>query len=214
MNVCILLAEITQSPQIRYTSDNQTPIAEMIVQFHTPRDNDPPGLLKVTAWNRLATEVEQRHYQPGDRVIIEGRLSMVTIDRQEGFREKRAELRAQKIFPLRDLTLNPSSGAMNAAPMSAPMSPPMNPANYAPVNPYAAPVAPPSNVTPFPSPQGMPQSMPQGMPQAVPQAMPQATPQAVPQPPSIPAAPMPNNYPSYPTSDPAPNNYDEDDIPF
>ncbi|NJN62884.1 MAG: single-stranded DNA-binding protein, partial [Coleofasciculaceae cyanobacterium RL_1_1] len=86
MNHCILLVEVVQAPQVRYTSD-QIPVAELIVQFNTPRDTDPPATLKLVAWNRLATEVEQQGYRVGDRLLVEGRISMVTIDRQEGFRE-------------------------------------------------------------------------------------------------------------------------------
>jgi len=37
-------------------------------------------------------------YHQGDR-IIEGRLSMNTVERPEGFKEKRAELTVQRIHP-------------------------------------------------------------------------------------------------------------------
>ena len=96
MNSCVLMAEIIQEPQLRYTSDSQTPIAEMIVQFAGLRDDDPLATLKVVGWGNLAQEIQERFHE-GDRIIIEGRLNMNTIDRPEGFKEKRAELTAQKI---------------------------------------------------------------------------------------------------------------------
>jgi single-strand DNA-binding protein len=99
MNNCILMAEITQDPQLRYTSDNQTAVAEMIVQFAGLRDDEPMATLKVVGWGNLAQEIQER-YHLGDRVIIEGRLGMNTIDRQEGFKEKRAELTVQRIHLL------------------------------------------------------------------------------------------------------------------
>ncbi|WP_309228854.1 single-stranded DNA-binding protein [Microcoleus sp. FACHB-831] len=99
MNNCILMAEIVKDPELRYTSDNQTEIAEMHVEFPGLKADDPPALLKVVGWRNLAREIKQR-YKKGDRVIIEGRLSMNTIDRREGFKEKRAELTASRIHKI------------------------------------------------------------------------------------------------------------------
>lgn len=99
MNSCILMAQIIQEPQLRYTSDTQTPITEMLVEFDGLGPEDPPSTLKVIGWGELAQKIQQ-NYHTGDRVIIEGRLNMNTIDRQEGFKEKRAELVAGKIYNL------------------------------------------------------------------------------------------------------------------
>jgi single-strand DNA-binding protein len=116
MNSCILMAEIVQAPELRYTSDTQTPIAEMFVEFPGLRAEDPPSRLKVVGWGNLAQEIQERFHQ-GDRVVIEGRLSMNTIDRPEGFKEKRAELTAQRIHSLgADTTLEASTAV--AAPAS------------------------------------------------------------------------------------------------
>jgi single-strand DNA-binding protein len=96
MNSCILMAEIIQAPELRYTSDNQTPIAEMLVQFPGLRDEDALSTLKVVGWGNLAQEIQEQYHQ-GDRVVIEGRLGMISLDRPEGFKEKRAELTVQRI---------------------------------------------------------------------------------------------------------------------
>ena len=93
------MAEIVQDPQLRYTSDNLA-VAEMLVQFPGAKPEDPPANLKVVGWGNLATEIHQRCHR-GLRVVIEGRLGMNTIERKpEGFKEKRAELTAQKIHYL------------------------------------------------------------------------------------------------------------------
>jgi len=99
MNSCILMAEITQDPQLRYTSDNQTAVAEMVVQFAGLRDDEPMATMKVVGWGNLAQEIQERYHQ-GDRVIIEGRIGMNTVERPEGFKEKRAEMTVQRIHLL------------------------------------------------------------------------------------------------------------------
>ncbi|MBE9037483.1 single-stranded DNA-binding protein [aff. Roholtiella sp. LEGE 12411] len=96
MNSCVLMAEIIQEPQLRYTADNLG-VTEMLVQFpNSQRTEDQLATLKVVGWGNLATEIQQNYHQ-GDRVILVGRLSMNTIDRPEGFKEKRAELTVQQI---------------------------------------------------------------------------------------------------------------------
>lgn len=102
MNHCMLMAEIISAPQLRYTQDNQTAIAEMMIAFPGLRADDPAQKLKVIGWGNLAQEIQER-YQTGDRVLIEGRLSMNSVDRPEGFKEKQAELTAQRIYRLSEL---------------------------------------------------------------------------------------------------------------
>ncbi len=106
MNSCVLMAEIVSDPQLRSTQDNLD-VAEMIVRFEGLREDDPPATLKVLGWGNLASEIKN-NYNQGDRIIIEGRLSMNTIERQEGYKEKRAELVASRIFAL-GASLNPTS---------------------------------------------------------------------------------------------------------
>jgi len=99
MNTCILMATIIRNPELRYTQENQTPIAQMLVEFPGSRPEDPPHTLKVVAWGNLGTEIQQT-YSEGDRLILEGRLSMQMVDRPEGFKEKRAELIVSRVHPL------------------------------------------------------------------------------------------------------------------
>jgi single-strand DNA-binding protein len=133
MNSCILMAEIIQQPQLRYTPDNQLQIAEMLVQFPGPKPEDPPEHLKVIGWGNLAQEIHDK-YREGDRVIIEGRLGMNTIDR-DGIKEKRAELTAQRIYTL-------GADAMSAAPAARTAPEPAQIRDTAPANV-------PSNVVPL-----------------------------------------------------------------
>ncbi len=102
MNNCILMAEIVQAPQLRYTADNQTPIAEFVVKFPGIREGDSVGQIKVVGWGNLAQEIQDR-YHAGDRVLLEGRLGMNTLERPEGFKEKRAEMTVQRVSPISEL---------------------------------------------------------------------------------------------------------------
>ena len=47
MNHCVLEVEVIEAPTVRYTQDNQTPIAEMAVKFDGLRPDDAAGELKV-----------------------------------------------------------------------------------------------------------------------------------------------------------------------
>lgn len=149
MNNCMLLAEIVQAPQLRYTSDNQTPVAEFWVEFPSLRDNDPAAKLKVVAWGALGQEV-QANYQAGQRVLLEGRLAMNVIDRPEGFKEKQVEMTLQRLYDAGSF----STMAMTApAPLTpATASPAAAPAAVAPTPSSPPPVTPPPTAAPAPSP--------------------------------------------------------------
>ncbi|MCG6138397.1 MAG: single-stranded DNA-binding protein [Nostoc sp. LLA-1] len=116
MNSCVLMAEIIQEPQLRYTADNLA-VTEMLVQFsNSQRAEDQLVTLKVVGWGNLATEIQQNYHQ-GDRVILAGRLGMHTVERQEGFKEKRAELTVQQIQSLSS-SFSPSTSEVTASAMS------------------------------------------------------------------------------------------------
>lgn len=120
MNSCTLYAEIVQAPQLRYTQDNQMAVAELVVQFPGLRSDDPPATLKAVGWGNLAREIQETYHE-GDRVVIEGRLSMNRIDRPEGFKETRAELTIQRIYRLgTDGVLQSSSAAVAASTKASP----------------------------------------------------------------------------------------------
>lgn len=127
MNSCILMAQIIQDPELRYTADNQTPIAQMLVEFPSQRAEEPHSRLRVVGWGNLANEIKEK-YSMGDRVVIEGRLTMNTIERSEGFKEKRAELTASRIYKLGSDTefephvAAPASTVEASVPTSSPRS--------------------------------------------------------------------------------------------
>ncbi|MFM2173798.1 MAG: hypothetical protein RLZZ54_1725 [Cyanobacteriota bacterium] len=113
VNHCLLEVEVLEAPQVRYTQDNQTPVAEMAVQFDGLRPDDPPGQLKVVGWGSLAQDLQNR-VQVGQRLMVEGRLRMNTVTRQDGVKEKRAEFTLSRLHAI-------GAAGMGAAPSAAPM---------------------------------------------------------------------------------------------
>ena len=97
MNTCILMAEVIDNPELRKTT-NDRDVANMTVQFPGLKDDDPSATMRVVGWGNLGIEMSQS-YSSGDRVIIEGRLSMKLVER-EGYKEKVAELTASRIYPV------------------------------------------------------------------------------------------------------------------
>jgi single-strand DNA-binding protein len=143
MNNCLLMAEIVQSPQLRYTSDNQTPVAEFVVQFPGLREGDPSSQMKVVGWGNLAQDI-QAQYQAGQRVMLEGRLAMNVVERPEGFKEKQVEMTVSRIYNVGDL------GTMPMAPPAAVPTPSATPSPAASRPPAAAPPTEPASYDDIP----------------------------------------------------------------
>ena len=99
MNHCLIQAVINSAPQMRYTKENQTAIAEMIVNFKGLRSEDPIRELKILGWGNIAQEMIDE-LKEGQNVVIEGRLRMNSVTRKDGTKEKQPELTASKIHQI------------------------------------------------------------------------------------------------------------------
>lgn len=95
MNSCVLMAKVISNPELRSTQD-QTSVSSMIVEFPSNREGEAPGTLQIEGWGNLAEEIKNT-YNIGDQLIIEGRLSMNLLER-DGIKEKKAKLVASKIY--------------------------------------------------------------------------------------------------------------------
>jgi single-stranded DNA-binding protein len=116
----LLEVEVLEAPQVRYTQDNQTPVAEMTARFDGLRPEDPAGQIKVVGWGNLATDLQNR-VQVGERWVLEGRLRMNTVTRQDGVKEKRAELTLARLHSYGNQASAPTPRpAMNTPPQSPP----------------------------------------------------------------------------------------------
>jgi len=113
MNHCLIQSVIKTNPQMRYTKDNQTPIAEMMVGIKGLRNDDPINDLKVLGWGTIAQEMVDQ-LKEGHSVVVEGRLRMNSITRKDGTKEKQAELTASRIHHItkKDLDSNEISSEL------------------------------------------------------------------------------------------------------
>ncbi len=89
---------VKKAPTVRFTQDNKTPLAEIEVEFDSLRADDPPCVIKVVGWGKLAEEL-QNSVQINSKLVIEGRLRMNTVPRQDGTKEKQAEFTLSRIHP-------------------------------------------------------------------------------------------------------------------
>ncbi len=96
MNHCLIQAKVKTEPQMRYTKENQTPIAEMVVEIKGLRSDDPLSELKILGWGTIAQEMVD-NLKESQVVVIEGRLRMNNLTRKDGTKEKQAELTASRI---------------------------------------------------------------------------------------------------------------------
>jgi len=123
MNHCMLEVLVKKAPTVRFTQDNKTPLAEIEVEFDSLRADAPPCSLKVVGWGKLAEEL-QNTIKVNSKLVIEGRLRMNTVPRQDGTKEKRAEFTLSRIHPFssnRDVSSmssenqsNPDSNSINS----------------------------------------------------------------------------------------------------
>ena len=104
MNHCVLEVVVLKALELRYTPDNQTPITETLVSFDPLRPDAPRPTLKVVGWGDNLAEVLQKEVQPGQRLLLEGRLRMNTVARPNGIKEKQAEFSLARVHPVHATT--------------------------------------------------------------------------------------------------------------
>ena len=94
---------VKKAPTVRFTQDNKTPLAEIEAEFESIRADAPPSTIKVVGWGKLAEEL-QNTVQVNSKLVIEGRLRMNSVPRQDGTKEKQAEFTLSRIHPFSNNT--------------------------------------------------------------------------------------------------------------
>ena len=114
MNHCLIQAKVKTEPQMRYTKENQTPIAEMVVEIKGLRGDAPSSELKILGWGTIAQEMVD-NLKESQGVVIEGRLRMNNLTRKDGTKEKQAELTASRIH---HITLSENNSTKDVVPIN------------------------------------------------------------------------------------------------
>ena len=125
MNHCMLEVLVKKTPTVRFTQDNKTPLAEVEVEFASLRTDDPPCAIKVVGWGKLAEEL-QNTVQVNSKLVIEGRLRMNTVPRQDGTKEKQAEFTLSRIHPFSSKTALSSIPSQTQSNIKSDSSNPLN----------------------------------------------------------------------------------------
>ena len=97
MNSAFIAATVAQKPQLRFTQENQTPVADFGVQFS---GRNLLISLKVTVWNDLAQAVVG--LDVGTIVLLQGSLGMEKVE-ENGVTKTYPRFSAREVFPMAQL---------------------------------------------------------------------------------------------------------------
>ena len=136
---------VKKAPTVRFTQDNKTPLAEIEAEFDSLRADTPPSTIKVIGWGKLAEEL-QKTVQINSKLVIEGRLRMNSVPRQDGTKEKRAEFTLSRIHPV---SIQASTSSIPSKPESNQKSAPSTSLDNAGVKWDSSPLIPDTDDIPF-----------------------------------------------------------------
>jgi len=100
MNKVILMGRLTKNPELRYTANNNTPVATFTIavdrKFSGKNNEKKTDFINIVAWSGTA-ELASKHLSKGKRVLIEGNIQTRTWDDQGGARHYITEVIAENI---------------------------------------------------------------------------------------------------------------------
>lgn len=105
LNKCMIIGNVGRDPEMRYTPQG-TPVTSFSVAVSrswSPKDGgearEETDWFRVTAWNKLA-EICNQYLTKGQRVYVEGRVSMRSWDGNDGQKHASLELNASDLMML------------------------------------------------------------------------------------------------------------------
>jgi len=109
LNRIILIGNLTQDPEIRYTPDG-TPVGSFTVAVNRPFTNQKgereADFIPVVVWREQAERCSE-YLTKGSQVAIDGRLQIRSYEDKDGIRRKRAEVVAWRVVFLQRLKKQP-----------------------------------------------------------------------------------------------------------
>jgi single-strand DNA-binding protein len=105
LNKCMIIGNVGRDPEMRYTPQGTavTSFSVAVSRSYTPNGSteqrEETDWFRVTAWNKLA-EICNQYLTKGQRVYIEGRVSMRLFDGNDGQKHGSLELTANDMMML------------------------------------------------------------------------------------------------------------------
>lgn len=97
MNKVILVGRLAQDPEVRYTQTGKAVASFSIaVNRFTGQGQSEADFIPIVAWEKLA-EICGNNLTKGQRILVEGRLSIRSYETNEGQKRRVAEVVAQNI---------------------------------------------------------------------------------------------------------------------
>ena len=105
LNKCMIIGNVGRDPEMRYTPQGTavTSFSVAVSRSWTPtgggEQREETDWFRVTCWNKLA-EIANQYLTKGQRVYIEGRVSMRLFDGNDGQKHGSLELTANDMMML------------------------------------------------------------------------------------------------------------------
>jgi single-strand DNA-binding protein len=101
VNFVHMVGNLTEDPELRYTHTSQKPVANMRIGVNDRVQRNGewvsiPTFINVVAWDQLA-ENTAMSASKGDRISVQGRLTIRSYDGQDGVKHYRTEIIADSI---------------------------------------------------------------------------------------------------------------------
>lgn len=101
LNNVIISGRLTKNPEIRYISENQTPVINFTLaverDFSDESSERKTDFIPVVAWNGLAKFISG-YFGKGGALTVQGRLQIRTWDDQDGKKHHTMEILAEKAY--------------------------------------------------------------------------------------------------------------------
>ncbi|HLY68037.1 MAG TPA: single-stranded DNA-binding protein [Chloroflexota bacterium] len=120
LNKCMIIGNVGRDPEMRYTPQGTavTSFSVAVSRSWAPKDGgdqrEETDWFRVTAWNKLA-EICNQYVTKGQRVYVEGRVSMRSWDGNDGQKHASLELNATDLMMLSPKGELASVGASNGS---------------------------------------------------------------------------------------------------
>ncbi len=101
MNRVILMGRLTKDPEMRFTANNNTPVASFSIavdrRFTRQGEEQKTDFFNIVAWSKQA-EFCSKYFNKGLRVVVEGRIENRTWDDQEGKKHYATDIIAENMY--------------------------------------------------------------------------------------------------------------------